>query len=153
MERMKKRNRFGRKSGRLEEMAPIPYAVTSFNRRALNHVTRHMAGWAPGFGILTHTGRRSGRVYHTPLNVFRDGDGYRIALTYGPDTDWLRNIQAAGKCDLLTRGRTYHLANPQLLTDSTRRWLPPPARLLLGLIGASQYVRLTVAAPAPAPRP
>src|SRR5258708_9874623 len=34
----------------------------------------------PGFGIVTHVGRKSGRIYRTPVNVFREPDGFLIAL-------------------------------------------------------------------------
>ena len=36
----------------------------------------------PGFGVVVHRGRRSGREFHTPVNVFPRHDGVRIALTY-----------------------------------------------------------------------
>lgn len=124
----------------------MPRGVALFARDYLNHVTRHIAGWAPLFGILIHTGRKSGRVYRTPINAFSDGDGYRFVLTYGAVTDWLRNAQAAGGCDLLTRGRLYHLANPQIVEDTTWRWAPLPARLILRFVGVKEYVRMTVVA-------
>ena len=31
-------------------------------------------------------------------------DGYLLALTYGPDSDWVKNVLAAGGCELVTRG-------------------------------------------------
>ena len=34
---------------------------------------RLIAGRAPGFGIIHHVGRKSGRRYETVVNVFRDG--------------------------------------------------------------------------------
>jgi deazaflavin-dependent oxidoreductase (nitroreductase family) len=121
--------------------------VARFNRRATNRVTGLFAGWMPGFGILIHTGRRSGRTYRTPINVFRDGDDYIIALTYGPDTDWVRNVLAAGGADLLTRGRLVRLTRPRLLSDPSLRWAPLPARLILGRLGVTETLRLTAAPP------
>lgn len=126
---------------------PIPLAVGRFNRRVTNRVTGMFAGRAPGFGILTHVGRRSGRTYHTPINVFRDGNDYVIVLTYGPGTDWLRNIEAAGGADLLTRGRHVRLTNPRLVTDPSMRFAPRLLRWIPRLAGVTQYVRLTPAAP------
>jgi hypothetical protein len=46
------------------------------------------------------------------VNVFRAGDGYVIALTYGPETDWVKNVLAAGGCELRTRGQTIPLGAP-----------------------------------------
>ena len=72
----------------------IPRAVARFNARVTNRVTRPLAGRLPGFGIVSHVGRRSGRIYRTPVNVFRDGD-HVIALTYGAESDWVKNVIAA----------------------------------------------------------
>jgi deazaflavin-dependent oxidoreductase (nitroreductase family) len=125
----------------------LPPWLARFNRRATNRLTGTFAGWAPGFGIVIHTGRRSGRVYRTPVNAFRDGDDYLIALTYGAQTEWVRNVLEAGECALVTLGREVRLMRPRIVTDATRRWAPLPVRVVLALIGASQYLRLTRAAP------
>lgn len=126
-------------------MSPIPRAVARANRRALNPVMRHVAPHLPGFGMLTHVGRRSGRRYTIPVNVFRDGGhGYRIALTYGRDTDWLRNVLAAGRCTLQTRGRVVELVEPRLVHDPSRSWAPSPVRQVLGLIDAPDVLVMRV---------
>ena len=75
---------------------PIPRMVRQWNKAGLNRVTRRIAPWMPGFGVVVHRGRRSGRLYQTPVNVFVIEDGYVLALTYGPDTDWVKNVLAAG---------------------------------------------------------
>src|SRR5918993_1807151 len=85
--------------------------ISPFTRRVVNPLTRRFAGRLPWFGLVTHVGRRSGTTYHTPLNVFRHGDGYVFALTYGPDVNWVRNIRAAGGCTMRTRGRTVRLVD------------------------------------------
>jgi hypothetical protein len=43
------------------------------------HEPNHQPIRQPGFGILTHVGRKSGRLYRTPVNVFRAPDEPRIA--------------------------------------------------------------------------
>jgi hypothetical protein len=68
---------------------PIPLAVGRLNKAGLNRLTRRIAPWAPGLGVVVHRGRRSGRAYETPVSVFPTGDGYMFALTYGPGTDWV----------------------------------------------------------------
>ncbi|HZW96099.1 MAG TPA: hypothetical protein VFF64_24350 [Candidatus Eremiobacteraceae bacterium] len=55
--------------------------VAAFNLAVTNRITSLFAGWLPGFGILTHVGRKSGRVYRTPVNVFRASNTFIIALT------------------------------------------------------------------------
>jgi hypothetical protein len=51
------------------------------------------------------------------VNVFPTEDGYRFALTYGTDTDWVKNVLAAGGCQLETRGRVVRLVAPRLYHD------------------------------------
>jgi deazaflavin-dependent oxidoreductase (nitroreductase family) len=121
----------------------LPPWLARFNRHGTNRVTSAFAPWAPWFGVVIHTGRRSGRTYRTPVNAFRDGDDWLIALTYGAETDWVRNVQAAGGCELIARGRQIRLTNPRIATDDTRRWAPLPVRVVLTLIGVPQYLRLT----------
>ena len=99
----------------------------------------------PGFAIVIHVGRRSGRTYETPVNVLRDESRYVFALTYGPESDWVRNVLAAGGCRIRTRRRTVELRNPQRFGDPSRRLVPPPARWILGLIDVDQFLALSPA--------
>ena len=69
---------------------PIPRVVRRWNKVGLNRISKRIAPQLPGFGVVVHRGRRSGRRYETPVNVFPAADGYVLALTYGPDTDWVR---------------------------------------------------------------
>lgn len=100
---------------------PIPKAVARFDKRVANPVTRRVAGRLPGFAIVTHVGRSSGRTYRTPVNVFRDGEPYLFALTYGADSDWVRNVLAARRCTTETGGRAVELTDPERFDDPTRR--------------------------------
>ena len=97
----------------------------------------------PAFAIVTHTGRRSGRTYRTPVNVFRDGDRYLFALTYGAESDWVRNVLAAGRCEIRTRRRTVELVAPQRFTDPTRRLAPVPARWILALLSVDEFLAMS----------
>src|SRR5829696_5475821 len=101
-----------------------------FTTRIFNPLSIHVAGWLPGFAILTHIGRKSGSTYRTPINVFRRGDHYVFALTYGSDVQWLKNILATGECEMRTRGRDLHLVEPQLIVDPDLRLMPGPVRLV-----------------------
>jgi len=56
-------------------------SVTAFNLAVTNRITSRFADRLPGFGIVTHVGRKSGKVYRTPVNVFRAPEGFLIALT------------------------------------------------------------------------
>ena len=121
---------------------PIPRRVARWNKVGLNRVVRHLAPQVPGLGVVVHRGRRTGRQYQTPVNVFREADGYIIALTYGPDADWVKNVEAAGGCELRTRGRVLRMAEPRVYRDETRRGIRPVERQALRLIGVADFLSL-----------
>lgn len=98
--------------------------------RYVDPVLRPMANWLPGFGTVNHQGRRSGRTYRTPVNVFRRKDVYLFVLTYGSDADWVRNVLAAGGCALRTRGRDVALVDPRLVHDPELRLVPAIPRFI-----------------------
>jgi deazaflavin-dependent oxidoreductase (nitroreductase family) len=106
-----------------------------------NRITSRFADRLPGFGILTHVGRKSGKVYSTPVNVFRAPEGLLIALTYRRESEWVKNVLAAGGCELETRGVRYQLFAPTIVHDPTRRRLPLPVRIVLRLIGATDFMQ------------
>ena len=119
--------------------------VAKFNLIVTNRITGGFAGWLPGFGILTHVGRKSGKVYHMPINVFREPGGFIIALTYGSQAEWVKNVLAAGRCELKTRGKNYPLTSPAIVRDSSRQRFPAPVRVVLTLVGADEYMELKTA--------
>jgi deazaflavin-dependent oxidoreductase (nitroreductase family) len=121
---------------------PIPRSVAQFNKRAFNKVSVHVAPVLPGFGVVTHRGRRSGTVYRTPVDVFVKPDHVTIALTYGADSDWVRNVLAAGGCDVRTRGKDLHLTNPRVVHDETRADIRPVERVVLGWLNVSDFLVL-----------
>jgi deazaflavin-dependent oxidoreductase (nitroreductase family) len=116
--------------------------LARFNRCATNHLTRPAAARLPGFAVVVHTGRRSGRRYRTPVNAYRTRDGYVIALIYGTESDWVRNVLAAGGCELEARGRRASLTAPEVFHDERRMPVPPPVRPMLRLLGVADFMRL-----------
>jgi deazaflavin-dependent oxidoreductase (nitroreductase family) len=121
---------------------PLPKRLARFNRHVTNRVVGPVARWLPGFAVVSHVGRRSGRVYRTPVNLFRDGDRYVIALTYGSDSQWVRNVLAAGAADVETRGRHVHLVGPEVVHDAQRALVPEPIRSILRLARVSDFMLL-----------
>lgn len=122
---------------------PIPLWIGRLNRVGLNRLTRPLAPHLPGFGVIEHRGRRSGRLYRTPINVFATPTGYLIALTYGADTDWLRNLRAAGEAVLVVRGRRVRVTEPRLYRDPGRQGIPAVPRLVIRLAGVDQFLTVT----------
>ena len=121
---------------------PAMRFMRPFTTRVVNPITRPFAGRLPGFGILSYVGRRSGRRYRTPINVFRHGQDYVVALTYGSDVDWVKNVMAAGGCELETMGRSFHLTDPRLFVDPRQRLMPLPVRLFLRLMRVTEFLSL-----------
>jgi len=107
-----------------------------------NRITSLFAGWLSGFGILTHVGRKSGKVYRTPVNVFRASNGFIIALTYTSQSEWVKNVLAAGGCELKNRGNKYQLSARKVVRDPTRQRFPIPVRVALRIVGADEYMEL-----------
>jgi deazaflavin-dependent oxidoreductase (nitroreductase family) len=95
------------------------------------------------FAVLTHTGRRSGRTYQTPLGAHTFGDGVILPLAYGSQTDWYRNVLAAGKCTLARDGRTYALERPGIISgpEVMRAW-PITAQIMLRAVGIHEFLWL-----------
>src|ERR1017187_742947 len=117
--------------------------VAAFNLAVTNRITSRFADRLPGFGILTHVGRKSGKVYRTPVNVFRAPEGFLIALTYGRESEWVKNVIAAGTCQIETRRLLYQLPAPTIVHDPTRRRFPLLVRTVLGIVGANDFMQLS----------
>jgi deazaflavin-dependent oxidoreductase (nitroreductase family) len=120
--------------------------LAKVNRRVTNRITGPLARRLPGFGVIVHTGRKSNRQYRTPVNVFATPGGYVVALTYGADSDWVRNVLAAGGCELVSRGRTEPLTEPRIFHDESRRPVPPMVRPILRAAGVADFMVLRPAA-------
>jgi deazaflavin-dependent oxidoreductase (nitroreductase family) len=98
--------------------APKPYRK-SFWRRGLNAFVRPLAKLGltgPRTHLLTVPGRRSGRLWSTPVSIVRTGGERWLVAPYG-DRNWVRNARAAGWVEL-RRGRTRErLAVEELAAD------------------------------------
>ena len=114
--------------------------MARFNRAVTNKVAVHVAGVLPGIGIVIHVGRRTRSVYRTPVLVFGTNDGFRIALTYGRDSDWVKNALAHGAVRLITRRREYELTEPEIVVDEHRQHVPLALRGVLRLLGVSEFL-------------
>jgi deazaflavin-dependent oxidoreductase (nitroreductase family) len=107
--------------------------IRIFNKYVTNRLLRGLANASHGpFAILRHIGRRSGKPYETVIMVWPLGEGFVIALTYGPKVDWYRNMLAAGGCTLLWHQRVYAVGKPELIPIATALpAFPAPLRPLL----------------------
>ena len=122
---------------------PIPRVVARFNRVVTNPIQRLWAGRLPGMVIVEHVGRRTGRLYRTPVNARRESDGFSIALTYGAETDWVRNVMAAGGGHVVYRRKRIEFTDPTIAaaSDVLAAW-PAPARFVLRLLRVDSAMQL-----------
>lgn len=92
--------------------------VRYFNKRYLNPwMLRRAEHHTVYYAVLSHVGRRSGQRYATPVvaDFSADTASVLIPLPYGTQTDWCRNVLAAGRCTLSKNGSIYSLVEPQVL--------------------------------------
>jgi deazaflavin-dependent oxidoreductase (nitroreductase family) len=112
----------------------------------LNPLTRRLARSSIGpFTIVRHVGRRSGKVYETPIIVSRVEDGFVIELTYGPDVDWHKNVVAAGGCTVVWHRQEYVIDQIEPLdTETGRAAFPEPQQIILRILGRKHFEKLKV---------
>lgn len=119
---------------------PFPKWLAKVNRRVTNRILLRL-GPRPPFGVLTHEGRRTGRSYRIPLNVFPTPTGFVFALTYGADTDWVRNVLAAGGAELEFGGESIELVDPRLVDGvDAAPFLPLVVRFLLAILRVKDFL-------------
>ncbi|MEV5829619.1 nitroreductase family deazaflavin-dependent oxidoreductase [Spirillospora sp. NPDC052242] len=128
---------------------PMPRAFRRVGR-AVNPVALPLARRLPPLAVVEHVGRRSGRPYRTPVQAFRTESGWVVALAYGDDVDWVRNLLAAGGGHLVRGGRRYRLTDPRRLRGAPgKRLLPWWSRALMTLVRVGGYVTFDAAEVAP----
>jgi deazaflavin-dependent oxidoreductase (nitroreductase family) len=91
--------------------------VARFNKRVTNRIQGVYAWLLPPWAVIVHHGRRSGREYRTPLFAFRHGRTLVVALLYGRQSDWLRNLRDGGG-HVIRAGRTFTVAPPEIVDTS-----------------------------------
>ena len=116
--------------------------MARFNRLP-NRGFRLIAGWLPGFAVLCHRGRRSGRSYRTPVKLFRHDQRFVIACVYGADSGWVQNVLAAGGGELVHLGRRISVERSELVRDESRRMVPRIARPIFRLLRVVDFVALS----------
>ena len=121
------------------------WQLRPFTISLINPLTRLFAGLMPGFGLLTYRGRATGRIYHLPINVFERGEHYIFVLTYGSESQWVKNVLAAGGCEIRVRGRDVRLVEPELIMNPPWELLPRRVQLIERLAGVTEFLRMRAA--------
>jgi deazaflavin-dependent oxidoreductase (nitroreductase family) len=119
--------------------------IRTFNKHVLNPILGRIARSAHGpFAIIRHVGRKSSRPYETPVIVFPFAGGFVLALTYGKEVDWYRNVRAAGRCVVIWHQREYAVEKIEEITlAEAQPLLHQPERTILRLIKTQHFIRMT----------
>ena len=76
---------------------PVLNTVRRINRFTKHFVLKSAGTAGSPTAVVRHVGRTSGCKYETPIVVAQTDDGFAIALPYGMNTDWLKNVLSAGR--------------------------------------------------------
>lgn len=120
---------------------PLPRWVARSNKRFTNRLVEPIIRRFRRFAVIHHSGRSTGLRYRTPVYVFTDGQSFFVALTYGPDTDWVRNVLAnGGTCE--TGGATRAMSGV-IIVDRAEAWphLSRLVKILLRALRVSDFLR------------
>ena len=100
----------------MRRKTPVVLNAVRRSGRAMKPLVLRSAGTAGSpTAVVEHVGRTSGRRYDTPVVAAPTGDGFVIALPYGPNTDWLKNVLAAGRATIRFEGASHDVDHPELV--------------------------------------
>jgi deazaflavin-dependent oxidoreductase (nitroreductase family) len=128
---------------------PLPYALARFNRLVTNRPLGLFAHLTPPFAVVVHRGRKSGREYRTTVWAFRTDTGFVVALTYGPGTDWVKNVIAGGGATLVRHDGKHDVVRPRIVRDP--KTVPGIVRPPLWVMEVTEFMLFDVNRPPQAP--
>lgn len=127
--------------------APFRTAIRTSNKYLLNPLMMRLAGkrfWYAS--VIEHTGRRSGQRYSTPIVADRVGKDLLIPLPYGTQVDWVRNVLSAGEATIVSKGQTYRVTSPELISSTQALpLLPRDRRRTFERVNIGHFLRAEIA--------
>ncbi len=122
---------------------PVPMWIGEVNKRVFN--PREIRnGERP---VLTHVGRSSGTVYQTPLDAHPVEGGYIFIVMYGSESDWVKNILAAGTATLTVAGDEIDVTSPRLISkDEAFQVLAETTKAPPEFLKVTEYLRMDAVA-------
>jgi deazaflavin-dependent oxidoreductase (nitroreductase family) len=100
-------------------------------------------GVIPIWSVVRHRGRKSGKLYSTPIAIRPTSDGFVLPLPWGEGTDWCRNVRAAGGGIVHWGGADVEVDRPEII--ETAEALPafdPYMRPMVKLVGIKKFLRV-----------
>lgn len=118
---------------------PLPRWLANVNKRVFNKMELKK-GARP---VLIHVGRTSGATYFTPLDAHAVDGGYVFIVMYGPGSDWVQNILAAGTATLRLPSGEIQLSSPRLVSrDEVWADMPDTAKAPPAILKVTRYLRM-----------
>lgn len=128
-------------------LAPFRTAIRTSNKYLLNPLMLRLAGrrwWYAS--VVEHTGRRSGKLYRTPIVADRVGDHLIVPLPYGTQVDWVRNVLSSGEATVVSKGHIYRVVSPELIASTQALpLLPRDRRRTFEKVSIDRFLRAAIA--------
>ena len=123
---------------------PVLNTVRRVNRSVSNPRAMKTAGTPGAYAsVIRHVGRTTGQEYETPVGAIATDDGFVIALPYGTQADWLKNVIASGSATIVDEGETYQVDQPEVvLTSEAIQHFPPKEQRAHRLFAVDQTLQV-----------
>jgi deazaflavin-dependent oxidoreductase (nitroreductase family) len=124
--------------------SPVVLDTVRRTSRAMKPLALKSAGTPGAYAsVIRHVGRTTGRAYETPVGAVAIDDGFVIALPYGPNTDWLKNVLASGSAIIVDEGNTYDVDRPELVPMAAAgAYFSPQDQRAHRMFGVDQCLRV-----------
>ena len=118
--------------------------IRRMNRAFWNPRAMETAGTPGAYAsIVRHVGRTTGRAYETPVGAVATDDGFVIALPYGSQADWLKNVLASGSAEIVDEGVTYEVDRPEMIgSEEAAMHFSPQELRTQRVFGVDQSLRV-----------
>jgi deazaflavin-dependent oxidoreductase (nitroreductase family) len=129
--------------GMRKNSPPVLNAARRASRATKPIVLRSAGRPGASASVIRHVGRTTGRSYETPVDAVATEDGFVIALPYGSNTDWLKNVLAKGSATIVDEGTTYAVDQPEIVATAVAAPLfPPETQRTLRLFAVEQCLQV-----------
>jgi deazaflavin-dependent oxidoreductase (nitroreductase family) len=129
--------------GMRRKWPPVLDALRMINRRTKPIVLASAGQEGAYASVVKHAGRSSGRLYETPVVAAATEDGFVIALPYGSNTDWLKNVLAQGSATIVTGGSAYEVDQPKVIgLEEAAPYFQARDRRMQRQFGVAEWLRL-----------
>ncbi|HZM42856.1 MAG TPA: nitroreductase family deazaflavin-dependent oxidoreductase [Acidimicrobiales bacterium] len=130
-------------AGMRAKSPPVLNTVRRISRATKPMVLKTAGQAGTSTSVIRHVGRSSGQEYETPVSALTTDGGFLIALPYGRNTDWLKNVLASGSATVVDQGTTYTVDQPEIVPLSEAEPdLPPDTLRPLHLFRVEECLRI-----------